>query len=393
MRKFFILLYVIAVFYTNNGLAQSDSIRSYVTYLKGQNQSAKDYILDLFNNYDIVIICERLHGEMTQYDLLADIISDKRFVEKVGNLFTEVGVSTLNPSLNTFLHTKNLPPEMVENRIINFQRNCSFWPIWDNKNYSFFLHTLYSVNNSLPAEDAINVYPSDLPFTWAGADSLTMLKLKTMLAGRDSIIASQIIAGFNKIKISNEKRKKALVVMNYRHSFNQEFFVSGHSLKNAGYFLFKQYGNRVANVLLNTVGTTSDKFSLLQDGKWDAAFKLVDKEDIGFGFGNSPFGKDSFDLWPYQNNFTYQHVFTGLVFFRPIEKHHITEGYPGLIDSSFRTELMNRMDLICILGGEFKKMANLKKVLEGNNTFLNAEDDKKYYQIDTLTYKRDSWLK
>jgi hypothetical protein len=54
---------------------------------------------------------------------------------------------------------------------------------------------------------------------------------------------------------------------------------------------------------------------------------------------------------------------------------------------------MNRADLICIVGGEFKKMANIKKVLEDNKTFLNAEDDRKYYQVDTLTNKRDSWLK
>jgi len=393
MRKFFILLLATALFDTGNCLAQINSISPYVTYLNGQNQSAKDYILDLFNDHDIVIICERLHGEMTQYDLLADIISDKRFIEKVGNVFTEVGVSTLNPSLNKFLHTKDLAPDTVENRIVHFQRNCSFWPIWDNKNYSCFLHALYSINNSLPAEDAINVYPSDLPFSWEGADSLTMLKLRIMIAGRDSTMASQIIARFNEIRNSNQKRKKALVIMNYRHAFSQEFFISGHSLKNTAYFLFKQYGNRVANVLFNTVGTTNDGFNLLQDGKWDAAFKLLNKENIGFDFRNSTFGKDSFDLWPYRSDFTYQDVFTGFIFFQPIEKHHTIEGYRGLVDASFRNELMNRIDLIGVVGGEFKKMANLKKVLLDDNSFLNVEDDRKYYQVDTLTSKRDSWLK
>ena len=330
---------------------------------------------------------------MTQYDLLADIVSDKRFIEKVGNVFTEVGVSTLNPALNEFLQTKNLTPDTIENRIVNFQRNCSFWPIWSNKNYSYFLHTLYSINKNLADKDLINVYPSDVPFTWMGADSLTMIKLRAMIGTRDSVIASQSITKFNEIKNSSQKRKKALVIMNYRHAFNQEFFISGHSLKNTAYFLFKQYGNHVANVLLNSVGMTNDNFTLLQDGKWDAAFKLLNKNNIGFDFKNTVFGRDSFDFWPYPTNFTYQDVFTGFVFFQPIEKHHIIEGYPGLIDPSFRDELIKRIDLICIVGGEFKKMANLKKPLQDDNTFLNAEDDKKYYQVDTLTNKRDSWLK
>jgi hypothetical protein len=168
MTKFFNLLFTIFLFSSHICTGQTASaVNPYASFLKSQHKSAKEYILGLFDNHDIVIVCERNHGEMTQYDLLADIISDKRFTDKAGNVFTEVGVSTLNPALNTFLHTKNLAPDSVTNRIISFQRNCSFWPVWSNKNYFYFLNKLYSINNSLPARDAVSVYPSDLPFTWA----------------------------------------------------------------------------------------------------------------------------------------------------------------------------------------------------------------------------------
>jgi hypothetical protein len=181
--------------------------------------------------------------------------------------------------------------------------------------------------------------------------------------------------------------------MNFRHAFNQEFFITGHSLKNTAYFLFKQYGNQVANVMLNTVGMTNDGFTLLQEGKWDAAFKLPGKENIGFDFKNTPFGKDSFDLWPYKTGFTYADIFTGFIFFLPIEKHHMIEGFQGLIDTSFRNELMHRVDLICVVGGEFLKMANLKKAFQADHRFLNTEEDKRYFQLDSLINKREGWLK
>src|SRR6516225_2405867 len=106
MKKFFLLSFALSFLAPIISTCQTVSaVDSYTTFLESQNESAKDYILGLFNTHDIVIICERTHTEMTQYDLIADIISDKRFIDDVGNVFTEIGVSTLNPALNTFLHT------------------------------------------------------------------------------------------------------------------------------------------------------------------------------------------------------------------------------------------------------------------------------------------------
>jgi hypothetical protein len=397
MRKLCFVFFTTLLFNIDPCIGQPDSgIDPYTAFLKEQKRPAKDYILDLFKTHDIVVICERLHGEIKQYDLLADIISDKRFIENVGNIFTEVGVSTLNPELTIFLHTKNLSPDSITQRILSFQRNCSFWPVWSNLNYSFFLNKIYTVNNGLGDNKAINVYPSDLPFTWIGADSLAMINLKGMMIKRDSIMASQIINRFDEIRNSDQKRKKALVIMNYRHAFNQEFIMqSGFSVKNVTYFLFRQYGNRVANVFLNTVGITANEtFELVQGGKWDAAFKLLNKENIGFNFKASPFGKDSFDIWPFKTNFCYQDIFTGFVFFQPVEKHLLVEGIPGFVNPSFRNEVYKRIELISVVNNEFKsKMENLKRALEGENPALNIKDEKKYYQLDSLISKRDHWLK
>lgn len=54
-------------------------------------------MLSLFKTHDIVIICERDHRDITQYELYLDIISDPYFTSNVGVLFTEVGTRSLNP--------------------------------------------------------------------------------------------------------------------------------------------------------------------------------------------------------------------------------------------------------------------------------------------------------
>lgn len=391
MREVGIALYLLLN--TSAVLAQTNAISSYTTFLKKQDQSAKEYILGLFDQHDIVIICERYHQEMTQYELIADIISDKRFYKNVGNIFTEVGVSTLNPELNTFIHIKNLPDDTIAKRITLFQQNCGVWPVWANKNYSFFLDKIYRLNNIIPEKYALNLYPSDLPFSWSTADSSSMPGLKLMIGSRDSIIASQIISKFNEIKQTSAKRKKALVIMNYRHAFDKVFLINDVPLKNVGYFLFNEYGNRVANVLLNTVGpNNSGNAALLQAGKWDAAFDVVHKENIGFDFANTPFGKDVFDLWPFKTNYKYKDIFTGFAFYKPVEQHYMVEGFE-MVDAGFKNELIRRIDLISSLGGEFLKMLEMKKVLETDRDISKLEETKKYFPLDSLIKAKKQWIK
>ncbi|GAB3424460.1 hypothetical protein [Niabella aquatica] len=372
--------------------SQTNALSPYTTFLKTQNQSAKEYILGLFDRHDIVIICERHHGDMTQYDLITDIISDKRFYEKVGNVFTEIGVSTLNPNLNTFMHTKNLPEDTIARRIKLFQQNCSIWPVWGHKNYSFFLDKIYRLNNIIPRKYAINLYPSDIPFSWPTADSTSMPKLKRMITNRDSIIAAQVISKFNEIKQTKTQRKKALVIMNYRHAFDKIFLINNITLKNVGYFLFKEYGSSAANVLLNTVGSNnSGNTILLQNGKWDAAFEIVNKDNIGFDFANTPFGKDGFDVWPYQTDYVYKDIFTGFAFYKPVEQHYMVETFK-IIDPGFKNELVRRINLISSIGGEFSKMIPFKKVLESSPDISNIEETKKYFPLDSLIKEKRKWM-
>jgi hypothetical protein len=373
------------------------NLKPYVDFLTNQKGSAKDYVLSLFENHDLVILCERAHPDITQYDLFLAIISDPRFINSVGNIFTEVGISTQSRQVNEFLHAENLPADSVDQIVLRFQRNCSFFPLWENYNYSYFLRGLYMLNQDLQSDKKINLFNSDVPFDWNTIDEAQLKEFWNQLPTRDSVIASQVIQRFDEISGSREARRKALVIMNYRHAFGHKFErTEGVKPQNVGRYLFERYGHRVANVYINFVAlrdVRSDNdmgFAAIQDGKWDAAFKAVNIKDAGFNFINSPFGKDTFDIWPVKVNFTFQDVFDGFVFYLPLEEHKNVIGIPGFIDSSFAQEVVRRYALFSTLpGGRFKPLTDI----DGLKNDFNVKRERHLFMLDSLSVQIDKWLR
>lgn len=375
----------------------SPELKPYVAFLDQQTLSAKDYVLGLFNDYDIVILCERDHREMTQYDLILSIIGDPQFVDSVGNVFTEVGISTQADQINAFLHAEKLAADSVGRLLVHFQRNCTFYSIWEKTNYSTFLRGVFELNQSLPVEKKVNLFNSDLPFDWNTIDDTTLAEFWINLNDvRDSVIASQITSRFDDIRQSTSPRRKALVIMNYRHAFRHDTKnPSGVVRRNVTRFLFDRYGDKTANVLVNQlalVSARSDRdvtYSPIQDGKWDAAFSARNVLDRGFNFNGSPFGDDMFDLWPSNVDWTWKDEFTGLAYYLPFRKHRLATGIPGLVDSTFGIELMRRSALWSrVPGSPFRPITDL----EHYRNELNTIHEDRMSNLDSLDAHISKWL-
>jgi hypothetical protein len=397
--KALFFLVVIGIAFVSLGAknAYLPELQLYVDFLKTTNMSAKDYILSLFKNHDLVILCERDHRDITQYQLILDVIQDPRFIKTVGNVFTEIGVSTLRTGVKEFLLTEGLPADSVSHKVLEFHRNASFYPLWEKRSYSYFLQKLYELNQRLPEKDKVDLYPSDMPFYWSGIDEGQYKKLWDSLPQRDSIIASQIIDNFDHILSSDAKRKKALVIMNYRHAFGHKFeYPPGKKPNNVGRFLFDKYGEKVANVYINFVAFSAVRsdnditLAAIQDGKWDAAFKATDIENRGFDFKGSPFGKDSFDIWPFESPFKYQDVFTGFVFYLPITKFRCSTGVPGIIDSTFEPEMLRRQSVYSKVSGQTSASDTSIQQLKDD---YNIPRESPLEDLDSLTTQIDIWLK
>ena len=383
MIKYFILLFLSSLLISCSKKDNyNPEIKEYVSFLETQNQSAKNYILDLFDSNDLVIICERYHNENTQYELITDIISDPRFVENVGNVFFETGMRSINPELNNFVHSENLSEKEVNRKLINLQRHSDYFPLWEYYNFYDQNKQLYTINQDLKDDEKINIYAVDVELN---LDSLSVASIKEFWNGdidnRDQLMAAYIIEKFEDIKHSNAKRKKALIIMNYRHAYNKNFITNDNNISNTGAFIFEKYPQKTANVLLNTV--------ILQGGKWDAAFEVTEKDNIGFDFKNSPFGNDQFDIWSFtEHSYKYQDIFTGFAYYKSPKEYKLIEGYDGLIDSTFIETYKQRVKL-------WNQVTDSGYPLDDSIIYndFNKKNVHKLDNIDSISSLIDKWIK
>lgn len=375
-------------------------LKNYIGFIETQNTNSKDYIIKQWENNDIVILCERYHGEMTQYDLIFDIIQSDYFINNVGCLFTEVGSISVQKELNDFLCNEYSDSVKQYHDLIKIYRNIT-WPIWEKSNFFFLLKKINQLNSTLPYDKKIKVYPSDMinpdfKEIKTKEDFLTFRK-KQIYKDRDSIMAENIVHVYDSLRQLG--KNKCLVIMNYRHAFLKSILrADGALITNTGAVLNNNYKNKVASVYINSMALTTrptdttknvafqDYYDVpVQDGKWDAAFKIAKIEDLGFDFRGNPFGSDSLDIWPFSKQYTYQDIFTGMVYYLPITKHFEAYGLDGFVDSLFVNELYKRLLIFYeVYGGEKVEKEDLIKA------FMFEEN--KYEELDRLEKEINKWI-
>ena len=350
--------WVLAVTVTGCGssLAEDDprvtELAPYVEFLATDIENPADYVLSLFDDHDVVVLCERWHPEMTQYDFFLEVVSDPRFAERVGHVFTELGARNLQGALDDLMGTPDLGESEVGDRLVPIFRDLGLHGMWDATNFFEFLGAVYSLNERNP-EHRITVHFSDVELPW---DGLTASEYDTfrseVLPERDRLMADRVLETLERLD-SPTAPAKALVIMNYRHAFNDFTFADGSKGDNTGRYLFEALPGRVANVMLNSVallpGTTDSAVvaAPIHGGKWDAAFRRAGVAEAGFDFAGSPFGDDAFDYFAFRpHSRSYREVFTGFVFYRPLSEHFLLSGIPGLFDDGFETVFRERLKVM-----------------------------------------------
>lgn len=375
-----ILFILVFTIFGNSVFAQGNSvdiqrIQNYVRFLDSTEYSAKEYILKQFEKYDIVILAERYHTEETQYQLINDVIKDKYFISNVGNICIEIGSENLSDSLNNFLKYYDSDLQEGINKLFDFQRDISFYPLWNRENYHDFLKNILCLNMSLEPDNRIHLFLCDRPFDWSMIKNKKDWE-KAINNDRDSLMARNISKHYESIKKTS--RKKLLVILNEAHAITNPGWTDMWQ-KRAGQYLAEKYGREnIASICINSVKTNmNDEDELIQEGYWDAAFSIVEKNDLGFNFKGSPFGTDTFDYAIGKNNdlFQYKNIFTGFVFYKPLEQHKLSIGVNNIVTDDFRDEFLRRI-----------------KICNGNKYYGKLKDDnvllgwneKEYYQYDNF---------
>lgn len=353
----FIISFISFIAIANSSIGQ---IEEYVDFLQNPQLSAKNYILRQFEEHDMVILCERDHNELTQYDLYLDVIADPWFLKNVSNIFTETGSYSIRDQIYSYIHTKYENDTSREADLITICQNVNFYSSWHNYNYYYFLDQINIINSETNSTGKINLFPSDFEFNWeeikTAEDYTNWRKTVVWVNDRDSIMAEHIIEQYEQ-QVTNFGKQKCLVILNNRHAFSK--YVKNKEkdliIPCTAAILMDKYDERATNIFVHNMGATSriidnkawnpePEPTPIQYGKWDAAFKILGYESIGFDFANSPFGEDSFDYWPFDStDLRYKDYFAGYVYFLSLEKFKIVEGIPNYFKyNDFRRELVRR---------------------------------------------------
>jgi hypothetical protein len=325
-------------------------VKDYAKFIKDQQEDPVDYIFDLFKKYDLIVISERIHSEYSQYELITKIVTDKRFTDSVGNLYTECGSISFQDTLNSYLQSTFTSESELNKATAILQRNSNaVWPLWSNTNLFDLLQTVNKVNSKLQNSGKIKWYFTDLPVDWRAMSHQKFIEAYTT-PFRDSIMAGHIIAVYNGA-ISKQKRHRALIIMNSRHGYgllekekNQRFT---NEYMGTTAYLMKSLPGKVANVFLNSISIQyAYMMTPVQNGKWDRAFSLAGNPNSGFNFSGSPFGEDQFDAAFFKaRNVFYKDIFTGFIFYQPLSQHFQKNGFPNEFDN-FEDTILQRASYI-----------------------------------------------
>ena len=333
----------------NSGVVLSQtSLKEHYDFLSTQKQSPKEYLLSLYENYDLILLCERYHAEMTQYDLILDLIGSPEFYSQASTIYFEIGGTHITPMADTFFAMKNLSEDEAEIEAIKILREADSRPMWTKYTFVRLLKGMYFINSKLPNDKKLRIVFCDYPLDWS---KIQVQEEYPREFPRDSIMASTIITSFDEIT-KTSLRKKALAILNAGHCYTNQTWIKETDIKpdwvTAGMILKKHYGNKLGNVLINSVypSVYGEHEVLIQRGRWDAAFRMTGNKPVGFNFHNTPFGLDEFDAGDELTNLTYQDVFTGMIWYMPIEQHVLQYNNPKFVTPDFMPEMIRRWKLL-----------------------------------------------
>ena len=332
MKKLLLLLF--AVGYAGYGRAQTTD--DYRRCLEADGKDIKEYIFDLFERTDVVVLGERDHRDTTQYALILDLLADPRFSERIGHVYTEVGTINRTGSVNALIKGDYASDRQFRDALLAYYRNEIFYPLWEKTNRIQFLTGLYRINRSLPVERRLTLGLTDVAFSWeeiGSSDAYRDFVTSPAFDNRDSTMAANFLSLYERQQPINGRRK-ALLITSQPHAASR-----GTKVKSEGVYLRLHLGERVRIVLLNEYDMIRQD-RLVDEGRWDAAFEMTGCRPVGLDLAGTPFGRTV-----YSRGNTWEEVADGLIYHTPVYDHVAAWGIEGILTPDFEEELMRRIGI------------------------------------------------
>ena len=153
-------------------------IEPYVSFINEQQLSPVTYLLRKYQTHDVIVLGERDHRDLTQYYFIEKLLNTEEFYKKVGVIYTEVGSSNFNDTLNKVLKNLTLSEDEIYRRLLGIYREISYEAFWDKYNFFYLWKTLYHFNHVHP-DYPITLMMTSYPFHWNEIRDTIQCRAKT----------------------------------------------------------------------------------------------------------------------------------------------------------------------------------------------------------------------
>lgn len=300
-----------------------------------------DYIMNLFDSVDVVILGERDHRDTTQYDFIRDLISDPRFIENVGYVYTEVGTYNTAPICERVVTADYKDYEEFRDSAYALIRIEDFYPLWEKSNRFQLIENLYRLNSTLPKDKRVKLRGTDISFDWSTCNDAEtyrrFLDEEVNSGQRDSVMASNFLTMYREQPKRNGHRK-ALLITNAPHAIKDSVNTR------EGYFISRKLSNNTRVVLFNWTDWWNNDDSLFDpwlNGIPDSAYIASGRVDCGFNLKDSPLGYESY----IHSDHHISDFADGMIYYLDPGRFVLSSGLPGIISEEFIPEIIRRSNL------------------------------------------------
>ncbi len=394
------IIALVSILFFHFGFTQKAEVKPYIDFLKNQKfPTAKDYILKKFEKKDIVIISERDHRDLSQYDIIFDVLKDRNFK---GNIYTEVGTSNNQQRINKFLTNSALDEKAKNEELLAIYRDLDYEVVWEKYNFFALLETIYEINKTREKKDKILLFPLDVAFDWNEVKCNSHYKmfvdyLEDITVNRNIIMGKNFIQFYEAAKKYNPERPKALVIENTYHGYIRIPKPLSHptepDIYSTGEYIYKTYPETTTNIYVNYY-TQGFYKGLTNNGLFDAAFAYTKIDNVGFDLKNTPFGNSKFDLYNFGGNgyeeVNFDYIFDGMIFYKPVSQMNLVIGIPNIYPKKYEKQFFER----CALTDG----TSYEESVKNNQDFLKEVNTKKESKLPEVELQKikeqiNYWLK
>jgi hypothetical protein len=345
---------LILVFFTANILFSQSfddekRLQEYVDVLAESGKDPIQFVVETFQNHDLIIFDDALHTAVEPFDFYQQLIKTPSFFNQAKFIFLEAISINKQQCLDAYFESE---PENIELLYPAFQEDINGLG-WSYKTYFDLLHTIYLINITLPKDQRFKVSGVSNPTYWSEIKTVKELELyRKTLRTHDFTMYKTIL-----LEMGNfENGKKGIFLTNTRHAYKGIKNKKNEFYWNAGTFFNqwhsgKTYSIHFHNVYLFIEKQETVKFVWDRIGKgiWDSAFEKFGNKPVAISLRDNVFGKESYignhmlNVAPNQTMFD---AYDALIFLGPLEKNQKTAIVDFIYTNEFKKELERRYRLL-----------------------------------------------